>query len=231
MKSGPPAGGYLAVLLGPDGAGKTSLTVRMRALAPEWRFPSLQPEDLYPLEGLEGYNAWALNTHPREYVMHMAPLTRISYFLHIIAIEWEYHIRPALAENRVVVCDSYWYRAAVKELIQNPTAAPLLSGLTSMLPKPDLIAWLDLPLAEAWRRTEVPTVFEVADGNLTWDGFQSFQRRVNAGLRAEVAGIPQVSLDATRDPDDVARIAVDHIGSLAAGCVGADTAVTLRSGR
>lgn len=219
----PVQGGCFTVLIGPDGAGKTSLMTRMKTRAPEWRFTSLQPDDLYPIEHLECYD-WALRTHPREYVAHMAPMTRASYFLHIIAIEWEYHILPALNEGRVVVCDSYWYRMAVKESIQNPSAAAILSRLTARLPVPDLVLWLDLPLAEAWRRNGAPTVFEVAEGELTEEAFTAFQRNVLDRVRAQVASIPQVTLDATAGPDQLADAALDQIRYAALVRTGAETA-------
>ncbi|GAB2959288.1 dTMP kinase [Nonomuraea fastidiosa] len=207
--------GFLTVLLGPDGAGKTTLTARLKKLVPEWRFTSLQPEDLYPIENLDCYN-WALRTHPREYVQHMAPMVRTSFFLHIIALEWEYHIRPALAEGRIVLCDSYWYRTAVKESIHNPGAASLLSGITELLPEPDLIVWLDVPLEEAWRRNGVPTVFEVAGDDLSYPAFEDFQQQVLNDLHDQVKGIPQVSFDGRLGIDELARSVADQVGALAA---------------
>ncbi|UBU12999.1 nucleoside/nucleotide kinase family protein [Nonomuraea gerenzanensis] len=206
--------GFLAVLLGPDGAGKTTLTTRMKSLAPEWRFTSLQPEDLYPIEQLECYN-WALQTHPREYVQHMAPMVRTSYFLHIIALEWEYHIRPALAENRIVLSDSYWYRPAAKEFIHNPSSGSIMDGLADLLPEPDLIVWLDVPLEEAWRRNGPPTVFEVAGDDTTYPAFADFQQQVLDDLHDQVKGIPQMVLDGTMAADELARSAVDGIRTIA----------------
>lgn len=221
--------GFLAVLLGPDGAGKTTLTAHMKSLAPEWRFTSLQPEDLYPIERLECYN-WALRTHPREYVKHMAPMVRASFFMHIIALEWEYHIRPALAENRIVFCDSYWYRAVVKEFIHNPTAASMLDGITDLLPEPDLVVWLDVPLEEAWRRNGTPTVFEVAGDEPTYPAFADFQQKVLDDLHDQVKGIPQMVLDGRTAVAELARSAVDRVG-MVVGNQGADLADSLRMRR
>jgi len=93
----------------------------------------------------------------------------------------------------------------------------VLGALVDGLPMPDLVVWLDLPLETAWRRNGEPTTFEVADGDLTWEGFAPFQRRVLSRLQALVADVPQTTLDALAPPDELARRAVERI----AGHVGA----------
>lgn len=198
--------GYLVAILGPDGAGKSTLIGQLRTMAPRWHFASLQPEDIYPLDGIPEYNRWALTTHPREYVGHMRPLSRVSFFAHVLSMAWEYRMRPQLEAGGLVVSDSYWYRAAVKESFHNPDAAFLLEALAARLPEPDLVIWLDLPLAESWRRNGRPTVFEI-DGDLpNWEAYARFQQRVlDEVARRLPAHVPQVSVDATRAPREVAR--------------------------
>jgi thymidylate kinase len=200
------------VLLGPDGAGKSTLVENMKARAPEWVFTSAQPRDLYPIEGLECYD-WALQRHPREFVKNMSPLTRATFFMHVLSIELEYHILPALADGRVVVSDSYWYRMMAKESIQNPSGAAVLAGMVDRLPRPDLVIMLDVPLEMAWRRNGEPTTFEVADDDYSWEGFARFQRQVLDELDVLVADLPQMVLDGRAAPGELAQQAVEHIRS------------------
>lgn len=204
--------GFLAVVLGPDGAGKTQLTREIQALAAEWRISSLQPDDLYPLDGIPEYNTWALTTHPRTYVSHMRPMTRVSFFAHVMSMAWEYHVRPYLEAGRVVVSDSYWYRPLAKERLQSPDAAFVLEALVSRLPEPDLVLWLDLPLTEAWRRNGAPSTFEM-DGDVpSQEAYEGFQRRVLDELDMLVPShVPQVVVDATLPPREVALAVTDVI--------------------
>ncbi len=205
------------MILGPDGAGKTSLFRELGLLVDGWHFSSLHPEDLYPLDGIPDYNSWALTTHPRTYVAHMRPLTRVSFFAHILAMAWEYRIRPHLDGGGIVVSDSYWYRAAVKESIQSAEAAFLLETLADTLPDPDLVIWLELPLEESWRRNGTPSAFEFEGTEPSWEAYARFQQRVldELGRRLPVH-VPQVKIDATRSPREVAAAAKAAIGAAAA---------------
>ncbi len=210
--------GFLAVILGPDGAGKTSLTHEIQALADDWHFASLQPESLYPLDGIPDYNRWALSTHPREYVAHMRPLTRVSFFTHILSMAWEYHMRPHLDAGGVVVSDSYWYRTVAKESAQNPDAVFLLQTLAATLPEPDLVIWLDLPLSESWRRNGAPTTFEFDGAVPSYDAYERFQQRVLDEVRRLLpAHVPQIAIDATRSAREVAVAAWEAIDKAADG--------------
>lgn len=214
--------GFLATVLGPDGAGKTSLFREMRTLVEDWHFASLQPEDLYPLDGIPEYNLWALSTHPREYVAHMRPLTRVSFFTHVLSMAWEYRMRPYLEAGGVVVSDSYWHRAVAKELVQNAEAAFLLQALAATLPEPDLVIWLDLPLTESWRRNGTPTTFEIDGSVPSWEAYARFQRRVLDELRRLVPEhTRQVTIDATRPPHEVAQATVAAISTAATGSTAA----------
>ncbi|WP_329239193.1 hypothetical protein OG417_37200 [Actinoallomurus sp. NBC_01490] len=210
--------GFLAVILGPDGAGKTTLSRELRTLAADWHFASLQPEDLYPLDEIPEYNLWALSTHPREYVAHMRPLTRVSFFTHVLSMAWEYRMRPHLEAGGVVVSDSYWYRATVKESVHNPEAAFLLEKLAATMPDPHLVIWLDMPLTESWRRNGSPTVFEIEGAVPSWEAYASFQRRVIDEVRRLLpTHIPQVTVDATCPPYEVAQAVYAAINTAAAG--------------
>lgn len=202
--------GVFCVVLGPDGAGKTTLLGNMARRAPGWAYVSAQPEDLYPIAHLECYD-WALRTHPRQYVPHMRPLTRAAFFVTTLAVEYEYHIAPALAAGRTVVCDSYWYRFTAKESLQNPQGERLLAELVAHLPRPDLVIWVDVPMELAWRRNRDLTQFEV-DGEFSWPGFASFQRAVLDRVTAMVADRAQLTLDG-RQP--ALRLAADAVAAVA----------------
>ena len=201
--------GFFCVLLGADGSGKTSLFNRMRQERPGWKYVSAQPFDLYPIRGLE-YMSWALETHPREYVKRMPPLTRTLFFMKTLAIEYEYHIAPALASGSVVICDSYFYRFMSKERVHNPATNGLFEVMRRYLPPPDLILWLDVPLAVAYRRKPTLSEFEVG-GDYSQGGFVDFQREVLMYVSEMIEGLPVTFLNAERPPCEVLTAALEKI--------------------
>jgi thymidylate kinase len=208
-------GGVFCVVLGADGAGKTTLLGNMASREPGWEYVSARPEDLYPIEGLDCYD-WALRNHPREYVLRMRPLTRAAFYISTLAVEYEYHIAPALQAGRTVICDSYWYRFLAKEQVLNPRGGALLRHLPEHLPRPDLVLWLDVPLDSVWRRSREVTLFEV-DGEISWTGFEALQRAVLQRAQAMVNRdrLAEIRLDARTGPERLADEAIAAVAGFA----------------
>jgi thymidylate kinase len=205
--------GFFCVLLGPDGAGKSTVLDGIRRSRPQWRCVSAQPEDLYPLPGLACYD-WPLRTHPRTYVSRMRPYTRAGFYITTLSVEYEYHIRPGLEEGRLILCDSYWYRFAAKERLQNPAGYPALRSFVDLLPQPDLVIWLRVPFEVAGRRKDHLTAFEVAGGpGLT--GFTRFQQEVDTELRRQLRHVPQHVVDGTASRSAVRDKVIEAIESAA----------------
>lgn len=208
-----PEKGKLIVLLGSDGAGKSTALEGIRIRRRNWKVVSADPRHLYPLADLP-YMDWALSTHPRTLVAHMRPLVRTLFFAKTLAVEHDYHVAPTLAEGRTVVVDSYWYRLHAKEHLLNPRGAAALDSLCALLPRPDLIAWLEVPLDVAYARCGELSPFE-HDGDPGLARFIEFQERVRAHIDARTGSIPRPSVSGLRDP---ARVVDDLVDLVERGC-------------
>ena len=203
--------GFLCVLLGSDGSGKTSLYNAIRHQRPEWKYISAQPDELYPMSGLE-YMNWALETHPRSYVKKLKPLTRSLFFMKTLAIEYEYHIKPALQGGRIVVCDSYFYRFLAKEMIQNTEGSKLFTHLRKFFPLPNLTLWMEVPAMVAYKRAQPLSSFEYGIDS-SYSGFSDFQNQVQNLVREMVTGVPMHELDGARSVEANCELVVEIIES------------------
>lgn len=205
--------GVLAVVIGADGSGKTSVLAELRRRRADWSFASIDPADLYPIPGLD-YMNWALDVHPRTYAARMGSLSRASYLAHTLGLLHDERLTPALDRGGIVVCDSYHYRVRAKEHLLGSAGAALLDALAECTRSPDLIVWLEVPLVTAWRRNGCSCNFYEAIGECSWDGF----RRMQAGVRRLVltryaADVPVRCVDATRP---IRQVADDVIAAIAA---------------
>lgn len=199
--------GKFVVVLGPDGSGKSTLFEGLRRERPAWRYVSPSPGDLYPNPAVP-YMSWTLETHPREYILAHAPLTRIAFFVQTAAILFEYNILPALERGEDVVCDSYYYRFLAKERVYNPAAVPAFELLCKQMRSPDLLIELRIPTLDAFRRKGRLSAFEYLH-EPSFTGFQQLQESVNAHLQDITDGVPRVGVDAKKDPGAVCAQVVD----------------------
>jgi thymidylate kinase len=192
--------GTLVVLVGPDNAGKSSVLRELRRLRPDWPSGSIDPDDLYPIPGLDYLN-FALETHPRVYCARMGPLGRTSWMVHALSLLYEYRIRPELDQGRLVICDSLHYRVQAKEELLDSPGAAVVQAFGAQLRRPDLVIWLDVPLETSWRRGGESCQYYEAIGEPTWEGY----RRMQSGVR---------DLILTRYAADVPTRVVDGSASL-----------------
>lgn len=193
--------GLFCVLIGGDGSGKSTLLAQIRGRCPDWFCVSTDPKDLYPTPGLK-FMEWALETHPREYVQHMHPLTRSLFFMKTLAIQVEYHVVPALRAGRIIINDSYYYRHLAKETLLNQYGASLFVKMIPFLPRPDLIICIDVPLDIAFARKLTLSPFEYCD-TPDFTGFMNLQTKVAEHVRELTYDIPLVRIDGVGDRDSI----------------------------
>ncbi len=197
------------VILGPDGAGKTTLLERLKQVRDSWKYISANPNDLYPIRGIE-YQNWTLEKHPREYMNNMRPYTRGAFYINTIAIEYEYFLQDWLNKGETILCDSYWYRFFAKEQFYNPVGNEIFGDFVKVLPAPDLIIWLNTNLKTSFYRKRVGK-FEVADGNISLDNYVDFQEKIILNVKKITQNILSYEVDADLPPDKVAEEAIKLI--------------------
>lgn len=195
--------GLLVVVLGPDGAGKSTALQGMSRQRPGWAFPVMDPDRLYQPAGLE-HMAWTQTTHPRVVVESLPSLGRTTLLAHIFSILVDFHVRPGLQRGRVVVCDSYHYRFAAKSRVIDPGTASLMEHVGSKAPRPDLAIWLDMPLHRAWRLKGSACSVMEGGWNRDYAGFERLQTEVKRIVLEEyLSDLPTVRIPADRAPEEV----------------------------
>ncbi|MFB7260574.1 hypothetical protein ACFCXH_00155 [Streptomyces nojiriensis] len=185
---------------------------------PTWNFASADPGKLWTHPSLD-YMSWTSSVHPREYAERLDDISRTSFFAHIVGILHDFHVAPALKGDGALVCDSYDYRFRAKVESLYPSTRPLLDAMAEMLPRPDLVLWLDLPLKEAWRR-KGGTCSSFEGTSKDEAGFVALQTAVERLIFEKyLVDTPVRRLDATQEPHILSAgvlEAVDHlIGSRA----------------
>lgn len=139
--------GFFIVLEGVDGSGKTT---QARLLAEVLRQRGFEVElTREPSEGPTGRKI-------REYLVgparHLPPEEELALFMadrreHVAKV-----IGPALSQNKVVVCDRYYYSSAAYQGALGLDPEQILAAHREFAPRPDLVIFLTLPLAQAAAR-------------------------------------------------------------------------------
>lgn len=206
--------GRLAVLLGGDGSGKSSVLQRLREQRPQWQCASIDPADLYPLPGLD-YMNWALETPPRTYIKAWGPIGRATFLAHVMGLCYEERIHPALAAGRTVVCDSYHYRIWAKEQMLGSAGADVVAALGAALRPPDLLVWLGVDPITAWHRNGQSCQAYEAVGGRTFEGFRAMQEGVRRLVLEAVSSLPLTLIDANRPLSEVTADVAAAVAGLA----------------
>ena len=157
-----PRPGFLLVLEGIDGTGKTTLAAALaRALEERgWRVLTT----FEPTRGPYGRQIRRLAAEGREGV---TPEQETELFIadrreHVSAV-----IAPALAAGRMVIMDRYYYSTMAYQGARGMDPAEIERRHQAFAPAPDLLVILDLPIEEARhritaKRGSVPDSFEGA---------------------------------------------------------------------
>jgi len=199
--------GLHVVLLGPDGAGKSSVAERLRArLAPAFRrtVAGHFSPDLFGRAARRG-SAGSAAPHLQPPRRFPGSVLKAGYWLVDFTIGYWMRVRPALVRSSLVVFDRYLPDALVDRR-RYRFAGPswVVRGIWRLIPKPDLVILLDAPPEMLQGRKQEVDPAETA--------------RQRAAYRAFVATLPNGRMvDAGRPLEEVVgqveAIVLDHMAN------------------
>lgn len=185
-----PKRGKLAVLVGIDGAGKTSVLAsldRPHYVLSHWSRTRL---------------AESLPEKPGAMIKGMNPVTRGHFLADFVMAEWSEIIEPATASGKFVVSDGFLLRFLAKESILGLTDLTALEAAPS-LDGSELFVFLDVD-PETARRRRPPssmTPYEFFEGP---EDFVDFQTQQRDALTILLQARRWIRVDANRDSGSVA---------------------------
>ncbi|MGB0562516.1 MAG: dTMP kinase [Spirulinaceae cyanobacterium] len=156
----------------------------------------------------------ALGQHLRHLLLHsetMGDRTELLLFAADRAEHVATCLRPALAQNQIVLCDRYTDSTLAYQHYGRGLDRPLIEQLNSIATEEltsDLTFWLDLDVTIGLRRGQKQSAGDrIEQANL------DFHHRVQAGFAALAAQYPHriVRLDATQSPEQVQAEIQTHL--------------------
>lgn len=184
-------------LLGIDGSGKTSILNALASRAPEYTVI-----DWHPFVGVSQIPTFPPGLHHAEVLERLGSHSRAALLLYFVSLEFDLLIRPAVAEGRAVIVDSYWYKFAAKERVIGIAPAYLYEAYGA-LPHPRKVVFLDTPPEVAFGRKKTFTSYEARGGK--WN-FVPFQAAVRAEMLRLISDLPHVILDGCLPPPELAAL-------------------------
>ncbi|RBM14138.1 AAA family ATPase [Streptomyces sp. PT12] len=191
------------VLLGPDGAGKSSVMERLARTLPGWRLVSTDRAFVAPEHAL-------ITRLRRDLHDHLLPGLGDAYSADLLAAVLQtavVHIRDQLRDGdprQPVLVDSYYYKILAKCRLAGVRDERLYSWWRSF-PRPRRVLFLDVSPETAWRRSGEGTRLNA----LEHDGvpgdrgsFERYQKSLRTMLLEEVREVPVTLL---REQPDVDR--------------------------
>jgi dTMP kinase len=188
--------GLLIVFEGTDGSGKSTQLPRLAA-----RLEATGRRVVATREPFDCPAGRAIRAMARS-MRRVAPEQELAWFFEQRRAHVREVVRPALAGGEVVLSDRYFVSTAAYQGARGLDAAAILAASEAEFPVPDLVLWLDLPVAAGLERA-------AARGEPHEPAFEerAFLERVRATM-ASLARDYIVRIDATGDADAVAtRIA------------------------
>ncbi|MEO6738748.1 MAG: dTMP kinase [Chthoniobacteraceae bacterium] len=185
--SRPNAPGWLVVVEGIDGAGKSTVVRRLAE-----RCAARQLECVTSAEPTRG--PWGMKLRQSMTEGRLSLEDELGLFLKDRAEHVEQFIRPALAAGRIVLLDRYYISTAAYQGARGADPAMILEMNERFAPKPDLVLLLDFDpdggLARIRARGDAPNTFEEAEQlravrKIFLALERPFIRRVDASLPAE----------------------------------------------
>ncbi|MEO8352677.1 MAG: dTMP kinase [Chthoniobacteraceae bacterium] len=180
--------GFLLVIEGIDGAGKSTLQRELAAWCTQRGF-----ETVCGREPTDGPHGRALRASARG--GRLPPKTELELFLKDRAEHVKELIQPSLARGAVVILDRYSFSTAAYQGARGLNPAAIIAANEAFAPIPDLVLLLDLDPASGHarigQRGSAPDDFEgaayLADVRKIFLGFNHpFIRRVDAGREVTV---------------------------------------------
>ncbi len=197
--------GRLLVFEGTDGSGKSTQLPRLAA-----RLEAAGHRVVRTREPYDCPAGRAIRTMARS-GKRVAPEQELAWFFEQRRAHVREVVRPALARGDVVLSDRYFISTAAYQGARGLDAAAILSASEAEFPTPDLVFWLDLPVADGLARAE-------ARGEPHEPAFEEreFLERVRETM-GRLARSYILRIDARGTPDEIeARIAsgvLERLGS------------------
>ncbi|MEV7293562.1 hypothetical protein ACIQ9K_26110 [Streptomyces microflavus] len=179
------------VLLGPDGAGKSSVMVEIATRLPGWRTLSTDHALLGPGHELVG-------TLRRHVVQDVLPHLGTHYstdFLASVLQTAVVHLKDELARHEAgvpLLIDSYYYKILAKCRLAGIRHNPMYDWWRSF-PRPRSVVYVDVTPASAWRRSDDGArlnPLEYFGDHPAWLGFESYQTSLRKLMLEEVRDVP-----------------------------------------
>lgn len=199
------------VLLGPDGAGKSSVLAEAEARLPGWRM--LSTDDAFTGPGHE-----LVGSLRRQVVEDVLPNLGTSYSVDFLASLLQtavVHLRDQVErqdENVPLLMDSYYYKILAKCRLAGVEQNPMYTWWRSF-PQPRAVVYLDVSAASAWRRSAEGArlnPLEYFGERPEWLGFDSYQKSLRKLMLEEVRDVPVTVIeehpDVTRTADAVLEV-------------------------
>jgi dTMP kinase len=185
--SRPNAPGWLVVVEGIDGAGKSTVVRRLADYCRERGLPCVTSGE--PTRG-----PWGIKLRQSMVEGRLSLEEELALFLRDRSEHVEKLIRPSMAEGKIVILDRYYLSTAAYQGARGADPAEILERNEQFAPKPDLVLLLDFDpeggLQRVRARGDAPNTFEQVDQLVAVRGIflgidRPFVRRVDAGRAAE----------------------------------------------
>src|SRR4051812_29808874 len=156
----PNAPGWLVVLEGIDGAGKSTVLCRLEEYCAKRGLPTVTSSE--PTRG-----EWGMQLRRSMTAGRLDLKEELALFLKDRAEHVETLIRPALSEGKVVLLDRYYLSTAAYQGARGAFPEAILRENEKFAPLPDLVILLDFDpaagLARIRARGDAPNTFEQLD--------------------------------------------------------------------
>ncbi|MFF4098232.1 hypothetical protein [Streptomyces sp. NPDC001903] len=194
------------VLLGPDGAGKSSVMRRLVSMLPEWRMVSTDSAFVAPEHAL-------IPRLRRDVHEHLLPGLGSAYSADFMASVLQtavVHLRDQVRDadpGVPVLVDSYYYKILAKCRMAGVQDRAMYTWWRSF-PQPCGVVFLDVSPESAWRRRGDGArlnalEYDGQDGS--WAEFERYQRNLRKLLLEEVREVPVTMLAQQPDADRAAE--------------------------
>ncbi|MEU1779074.1 hypothetical protein ABZ545_06220 [Streptomyces abikoensis] len=202
------------VLLGPDGAGKSSVMAEVAARLPGWR--TLSTDDTFVSPGHE-----LVTRLRREVVQEVLPGLGTSYsadFLASLLQTAVVYLRDSLQRlegDAPLLMDSYYYKILAKCRLAGLQDNPMYAWWRSF-PQPRAVVYVDVSPASAWRRSDNGArlnPLEYFGERPEWLGFETYQRNLRKLMLEEVRELPVTIIEEQRSVALTADAVVEVIAS------------------